>query len=217
MKPSSRSMQVVICAAGLLAVGLLAGCNVSVPVEYSPLAATDSLVKPGAAPGSVFVVRFLDERKDGEKIGNIRNAFGTSVKGVVTSTDLGTLMAEASTDALNKAGLKAALHSERTTGASIPPGELTGYDLVIGGRLTHLDVDVLPKFSNVDAVGKVTIDVAVTRNGQIQWVGPIEGTARKEIPVVMYTDITAVANLAIQDCMKNMVRHLKASGSFTQP
>ena len=202
--------------AALLAAPLLlaVGCSVNVPVEYSPLAAADTLVEPGEQPANVYVVSFKNELEDAEQIGSWKNSLGLEKKKIVTDSPIGRVFAEACTDALNKAGLRASLHSDRKTGEAIPDSALRGYEAIVGGAVRTLHTVVRPRFSNADVISTVEMEVQVTKNGQTDVIGPIEGTARKSLPAVTWQDLSSVTNLAIQNAMRNMIRHLRASGAL---
>jgi hypothetical protein len=202
-----RSLCVLGAAFGPLAAG---GCSMPISAKYSPIAAADSLTG-----GPVFVVRYIDEREDTESIGAMKNVFGTPIKKLVTSDDLTRILAEATTDALRKAGLKADLNSERLTGEQIPAGELQGYDCVVGGRVEEVEVVSQPGWSTLKITSRVVISLYVRKGGKAEWVGPIEGTAEKrEMTNVQSSALTDALDVAIQNCMRNMVGHLKASGTL---
>jgi len=210
--PFLRSLCVLGAAFGPLAAG---GCSMPISAKYSPIAAADSLVIPGGTPPRVFVVRYVDQREDKEFIGAMKNVYGSTVKKLVTSDDLTRILAEATTDALRKAGLKADLNSERLPTEKIPPEELKGYNCVVGGRIEQVEVVSQPGWSTVKITSRVVISLYVRKGGKAEWVGPIEGTAEKrEMTYAQSGALTDALDIALQNCMRNMVRHLKASGTL---
>jgi len=207
-----RGLCVLGAAFGPLAAG---GCSMPISAKYSPIAAADSLVIPGQTPPRIFVVRYVDQREDKEFIGAMKNVYGTTVKKLVTSDDLTRILAEATTDALRKAGLKADLNSERLPTEQIPDSELQGYHCVVGGRVEEVEVVSQPGWSTLKITSRVVISLYVRKGGEAEWVGPIEGTAEKrEMTNVQSNALTDALDIAIQNCMRNMVRHLKASGTL---
>jgi len=187
-----------------------AGCSMPISAKYSPIAAADSLTG-----GRIFVVRYIDQREDKESIGAMKNVYGTTVKKLVTSDDLTRILAEATTDALRKAGLQADLNSERLPTEQIPAGELQGYDCVVGGRVEEVEVVSQPGWSTLKITSRVVISLYVRKGGKAEWVGPIEGTAEKrEMVYGQSSALTDALDIAMQNCMRNMVRHLKASGTL---
>jgi len=189
------------------------GCSLPISVKYSPLAATESLAT-GKTPARVFVGRFTDTRTKTECIGKMKDVFGGTKKKVVTSDELVVILAEATTDALRKSGLKADLHSDRVATEAIPAAEMKGYDLVVGGRLKNLDVTAQQSFNSVRLTARVVIDACVRRGAKTEWVGPIEGTTERREAFIQGTNLTDALDAAMQNCMRNLVRHLKASGTM---
>ncbi|MGB2820932.1 MAG: hypothetical protein WBF17_08125 [Phycisphaerae bacterium] len=203
---------VAVAAFVLLAAG---GCSMPISAKYSPIAAADSLTTIGRTPPRIFVVRYIDQREDKEFIGAMKNVYGTTVKKLVTSDDLTRILAEATTDALRKAGLQADLNSERLPTEQIPAAELQGYDCVVGGRIEQVEVLSQPGWSTLKITSRVVISLYVRKGGQDEWVGPIEGTAEKrEMVYGQSSALTDALDIAMQNCMRNMVRHLKASGTL---
>lgn len=202
-------------AAGLCsAVLMVAGCSMPISVKYSPLAATESIVTGSAKPRA-YVVRFTDARAKKDRIGAMKDVWGTTKKNLVTTDDFGLILAEATTDALRKAGLEADLHSDRVPTDSIPPGELGGIDYVIGGRMTDVDVTSHVGWDTISIEAHVVIDVYVRRGDSPQWIGPIEGAAeRRELSFTNTEALSSALDTAIQNCMRNMIRHLKSSGAI---
>ena len=207
--PRSFWLVAGFCPAMLLA----AGCSMPISVKYSPLAAVESIVTGPAKPRA-YVVRFTDARAKKDRIGAMKDAWGATAKNLVTTDDFGLVMAEATTDALRKAGLEADLHSDRVATDTIPPGELVGIDYVIGGKMTSVDVTSRPGWDTVSIKANVVIEVGVRRGESTQWIGPIEGTAeRREIREVATEALSSALDTAIQNCMRNMIRHLKSGGA----
>ena len=163
---------------------LAAGCAMPISVKYSPLAATESVVSGPVKPRA-YVMRFTDARPKKDQIGAMKDVWGATVKSLVTTDEFGLILAEATTDALRKAGLEADLHSDRAANDTIPPGEL-GADYVIGGKMTGVEVISQPGWDTVSIKAHVVIDVYVRKGESTpQWIGPIEGTAeRREIKEV---------------------------------
>ncbi len=49
-----------------------------------------------------------------------------------------------------------------------------------------------------------------------EWIGPIEGTAEmRDLQYPQVSSLSGTLDKAIGNCMRNTVRHLKASGAFT--
>jgi hypothetical protein len=185
-------------------------------IHYTPLAAVDGLTNPGDPVPKIYVKRFADVRKDPNAIGGNQNIYGGNVNTVRTSDDVGLIIGEAVTDALKKSGALADFRSERQPTDNIPAAERRGYDAVLGGEITLIDVTSKPGWNTVDATARVVIRVSVTRDGKSEWVGPIEGTAKQG---TLSTDITNAMSQAldgaIQNCMRAMIQHLRASGALT--
>lgn len=199
-----------------LAVFLLlsAGCSMPMSVKYSPLAAAEFLASD-ETPMRAFVVRFADIRENKTHMGSMKNIYGMEVKKLVTTDDLGLILAEATTDALQKGGLKASLHSERNPGEKIPESELKGYAFIIGGKIISVEVLSKPGWNTLKITARIVIDVCVTKSGKIEWIGPIEGTSEKqEVGGTSSSSLTDALDIAMQNCMRNMIRHLKSSGSL---
>jgi len=193
-----------------------AGCSMPISLKYSPLAATEAIATGPTRPRA-FVTRFSDERK-GETVGEIKNTLGGTAKKLVTTDDVGSLFAEAATDALNKAGLVAHLHSERTAEGDIPAAELAGYDLVVGGRIKEFEVVSQPGWDTLKVTSRAVIELGVRKGGKTEWIGPIEGTAeRREVSYIQSQGLTNGLDSALQNCMRNMIKHLKASGVLESP
>lgn len=198
----------------LCVVAAAGGCSMSMSAAYSPVAATESLVE-GEAKMRVYVTRFEDARPQKDSIGVMKNTFGIKVKNLVTSDDLELLMAEAATDALRKGGVTAGLHGERTATSEIPGVELENVDYVLGGRIKKINVESSPGWKTIKITAKVIIDVCVRRGEKIEWIGPIEGTAEmRDFNDLQSDSLTRTLDKAIGNCMRSMIRHLKASGSF---
>lgn len=200
-----------------LSLGMLAfwaaGCSMPMTVTYSPIAAAEA-IGGDQAKLRVYVVRFADDRQNKESVGSLKNAFGGEVKKLVTSDDLGMILAEATTDALRKGGMTAELHSDATIGSSLSK-EQAGADLIVGGKIRTIEVTSQPGWDTVKITSRVIIDVCIRKGGKDEWVGPIEGTSeRREISIVQSSTFTSALDAAIQNCMRNMVRHLKSSGAF---
>ncbi len=188
------------------------GCSMPISVKYSPLAATESLTTESNPPRA-FVVSFVDARENKDKIGSMKNLYGMEAKKLVTTQDFCSLLAEATTDALRKSGLKADLHSERTVNEDIPADELEKYDFVVGGKIESLEVMSKPGWDTMKITARVVIHLCIRIGSKSEWIGPIEGTAeRREIARVQSDSFTAALDTAMQDCMRNMIRHIKASG-----
>ena len=214
--PDRRRLAWTCCAGvclALLALGA-AGCSTPISVRYSPLPAAESLTTSDS-PKRIFVVKYLDAREEGASIGAMKNIYGGKVKTLVTTDNLEGMLSEATTDALRKAGLRADLHTDRATGEDVPPEEFKGYDFVIGGRIKIIDVQSRPGWDTLKITARVVIDIAVTKAGKTEWLGPIEGTAeRREMNVPGTSVLTETLDIATQNCMRNMIRHIKASGAL---
>jgi hypothetical protein len=192
---------------------LAVGCSMPITVSYSPIAAADALVSDQAKVRA-YIIRFTDDRENKESIGSMRNAFGGEVKKLVTTDDVGVILAEATTDALRKAGVTADLHSDATIGATLTR-EQASADLIVGGKVRTIEVVSQVAFDSIKITSRVVIDVSIRKGGKDEWVGPIEGTAeRREISYVQSSALTSALDSAIQNCMRNMIRHLKSSGTF---
>lgn len=206
-------------AAGVALV-LTGGCSMPMSVSYSPVAAVETLAAESEGPRT-FVARFSDNRpdKNRNRIGAMKNLYGTTLKELVTTDDFGTILAEATTDAFRKAGLKAELHLDRTASDTIPAAELSDYDMLVGGRMTCVEVESRPGWDTIKITARVVIDLYLKKKGSEQeWLGPIEGRAeRREIGTFASQALTLALDSAIQDCMRNMIRHVKASGSIARP
>jgi hypothetical protein len=206
----------IFMVVGVLAlVTVVGGCSMPISVVYTPVAATETLVEDGVKP-RIYVGKFEDVRENKQSVGALKNSFGGEVKKLVTSDDLELLFAEASTDALRKGGAEASLHSDRKATTTIPADELKDADYVLGGRLKTVNVESNPGWSTVRITAKVVIDVYVYRRGKGEWIGPIEGTAEmRDFQYPQVSSLSGTLDKAIGNCMRNMVRHLKASGAFT--
>ena len=186
-------------------------------VHYTPISAVDSLTNPGDPPAKIYVKRFDDPRKDPTIIGANQNLFGSTINNVTTSDDVGLIIASAVTDALKKGGATADLHSDRQPKDQVPESEMHGYDTVVGGEVTVIEVNTKPGWNTVNGTARIAIRVSVTRGGKTEWIGPIEGTATSA--AVMVADLTNIMSMsldgAIQNCMRTMIQHLKAGGAFS--
>lgn len=210
--PSSVITVALCLVAG--AAMLPAGCSMPVSVSYSPLAATETLFEGPDAP-HVYVMKFDDAREDKENIGRMRNILGGTEKYLTTSDDFGVVLAEATTDALRKSGVRADLHLDRTTGESIPDKERKNYDYLVGGKMTRVDVVSHPGLGTVRIKARLVIELYVSDGSRGEWIGPIEGTAEKrEIQALLSHAYTLALDGAMQNCMRNLARHLKASGAM---
>jgi len=222
-----RQLQKVLYRVGpnvfrnIMAIAVLAGicgCNVPVSVRYSPLASAESLISGPEKP-RVYVTRFIDEREKKGNIGRMNNMFGGKVKTLVTTDDFGLILAEATTDALNKAGLNAEQHTDRTSGENIPKSELTGFNYVMGGRIKELEVISQPGWDTVKSNGRVVVDICIhcpTKKSKMEWIGPIEGTSdQRDFMYLNSNSLSGALDQAIQNCMRNMIRHMKASGALS--
>ena len=200
----------------LTLVACLGGCSMPVSATYTPIAATESLTD-GVSRPRVYVAKFEDARTDKERLGAMKNSFGGDAKKLTTTDDLPLLLAEATTDALRKGGLDAALHGDRTADSSIPADELKGVDFVVGGRIKQATVETNPGWGTIRITSKVVIDVYVKCGANGEWVGPIEGTSEMRdfnSNYLQASSLSSALDKAIGNCMRNTVRHLKASGVF---
>jgi len=188
------------------------GCSMPMTVKYSPLAATDTLISGQIKPRA-YILRFIDSRENKESIGRMNNVFGGKTKNLVTANDLGLILAEAVTDALNKSGIQAELHSDRTSTEKIPQAELEGFNFIFGGKIKDLEVKSQVGWDTIKVTANVVIEVSVNNMESVEWVGPIEGTAEKrDFMYLSSSSLTDSLDTAMQNCMRNMIRHLKASG-----
>ena len=210
----------VMLALGLgLVVLWSSGCKSAVDFNYSPLAAVDTLCM-GNDCSRLVCVRFVDERET-QKVGGVKNLYGMTISGFVfDQEDLTVQFTAAVTDTLRKAGYQVAMNSERVTGEQIPAGELQGMDYVVGGRILAISVNTKPGWSNVNASASVEIHLWLQKVGgaaQGEWIGPIAGESLKQ-SYASISDTSEAAeralNMAMQDCMMKLVRHLKASGAL---
>jgi hypothetical protein len=206
----------VVLGLGLsLALLGLGGCKSAIDFSYQPLAAVDTLCMEGNC-SRLMCVSFLDGRET-QKVGGVKNLYGMTVSGFTfTQEDLTGAFTAALTDTLRKAGYKVAMSSERVTGKEIPAGELQGIDYVIGGKILKIAVNTKPGWSNVNAEAAVEMSMYVRKTAagsKEEWVGPISGESLKQSYAVTDTSEAAerALNMAIQDCMVKLVRHLKAS------
>ena len=183
-------------------------------VKYSPLAAVET-ISTGSAKPKLFVVRFMDEREKKDTVGRMNNAYGGKVKTLVTTDDIGLILAEATTDALRKAGLEAELHSDRTSGQTIPSEERNGFDYVIGGRIKEVEVVTQPGWDTLRIKARIVVDILIAKGDQSEWIGPIEGAGeRRDYIILQGSSLTESLDGAIQNCMRDMIRHHKASGTL---
>ena len=212
-----RSAATCAISAVCTVIGLCSGCSMPMSISYTPIAAVETLVAHGEEPRA-YVARFSDERseKKRDRVGAMQNMYGTNVRKLVTADDFGMILAEATTDALRKAGLQAELHLDRVASEAIPAEESAGYDLLVGGRMTNIEVVSRPGWDTLKVTARVVVDLYVKKAGcEAEWLGPIEGTAeRREIMKLSSQALTLAVDSAIQDCMRNMIRHLRASGSI---
>jgi hypothetical protein len=211
---TSRKTNTILVASLAVLLLFATGCTMPMSVKYSPLAAAESLSTDETTPPRAFVVRFADDRENTARTGSMKNIYGFESKTLVTTDDLGVILAEASTDALRKGGLKANLHTERTSGEAVPASELKGYAFVFGGRIKSIEVVSQPGWNTFKVAARVVIDACVTKAGKTEWIGPIEGSTEKREMIYSSSSLTDALDVAMQNCMRNMVRHLKASGSL---
>jgi len=215
MKASNLLLTFVIIVTSLA----LSACGTTqMTVHYTPISAVDSLTNPGQAAPRIYVRRFADRRADQGNIGGNKNLYGMTINDVKTSDDLGVIIAGAATDALRKGNALADMHSEHAPNDAIPPGELHGYDAVIGGEILAVDVVSKPGWNTVDSQAHVVIRVSVMRNGTTAWIGPIDGTASQSMAGMggLTTAMSEALDDAIQNCMRNMIDQLRASGALTR-
>ncbi|MEN6577765.1 MAG: hypothetical protein ABFD90_15585 [Phycisphaerales bacterium] len=210
---------VVLCLGLGLAVLGMCGCGKSaMDFSYEPLAAVDTLCMEEDSC-RLLCVSFLDERES-EKAGGAKNLYGMTLSAFVFEReDMVQAFTAAVTDTLRKAGYKVAMSSERITGQDIPAGELQGFDYVVGGKIQKISASTKPGWSNVNAEAAVEISMYVRKiadGPEGEWFGPLSGESLKQSYAVM--DVSQAAerslNMAMQDCMVNLVRHLKASGTI---
>jgi len=214
LRRTRHQFSLVRCAVLGVATCLAAGCAMPISVRYSPLAATETL-KHDTTVSRIYVAKFVDGREKADRIGEMNNMYGMPIKKLVTTDDLGTVLAEATTDALRKAGLDAELHLDRTTTDTIPDAEMHGYDLLIGGKISHVKIKGQPGWDTVKVTAEVVIEVYLADGSRQEWVGPIEGRAeRREMNYAQSDALSGALDTAIQNCMRNMVRHFKASGAL---
>ncbi len=199
-----------ITVVSLLAAAVFStGCSAPPPtlaVTYDPLVAADCLVSSNPAP-IVFVTRFIDNRQNVDIVGKLGS------KELVTTDDLEVAMSEAMTDAMRKAGFRAEMHSDCEPGEQMTTREASGCDFIAGGRIRTLEVigDV-GGFTPSRITSQVVIDVYIEYNGKSEWIGPIEGSCTLRSTFIDATFLSTGLNKAMQNCMRNMIRHLKASG-----
>lgn len=210
--------------AGLLGLFILTtmGCNSAVRIKYSPLASVESLVplNPGSqvTPATVYVTKFTDVREDKTSIGKHKNGLGMDLMDIKCTDDLTILLSEATTDMLRKAGLQANQNTDRTTGEQIPASELAGYNYIFGGKIQELHVTTQPGWDVIDVNAKIVIQAWVKSlaTGKEEWLGPIEGVCQQKSPAyISDAAITEGVDAAMQNCMRNLAKHLKASGTFS--
>jgi len=206
-----------LCIPGLISFLLITtGCSLPVSLKYSPIASAETITS-SSPPPRIFVVKFTDNRTKKDSIGKMNNAFGMKVKNLVTADDVGLLLSEATTDALRKSGLQAEQHTDRLTGEELPTEEVMQFDYIIGGRITDIEVLSQPGFSTLTASTRLVVDLLVCRmkpEFKCEWVGPIDGSSERKFlqTYSLSTELTECTDKAIQNCMRNAIRHLKASG-----
>jgi len=206
---ASKRMVVLFVGLGMVVLGS-SGCKSAVDFNYEPLAAVDTLCMEDDAP-RLMCVSFVDARES-QKVGGVKNIYGMTVSGFVfEQEDLTRAFTAAVTDTLRKAGYKVAMSSERATGKEIPPGELQGFDYVVGGRIQAVSVGTKPGWSNVNAQAAVEISLYIEKVSDVsagEWIGPLSGESLKQSYAVMDTSQAAerALNMAIQDCMVNLGR-----------
>jgi hypothetical protein len=197
-------------AAGALVLG--AGCTtnnwVEISLRYTPLPAAESL-NTGSAKTRIYVARFADARKSKDTLGAVYDSFGYKEWDIVTTDDFEMIVSEAVTDTLRKAGLEADLYSERAAGDTLSDQVTKGYDAVIGGRITTVEIN--SGWNTYAASARVVMQMTLRRSGKTEEVGPIEGSAERKSAGYTYESLL---NDALQNCMRNMARHLKASGAL---
>lgn len=211
VQASLRDLKILSVVGLLLALG---GCAMPINVSYSPLAATESLGKEAAKTRAV-VIHFSDERIKKDTIGVMKNTFGGDAKKLVTTDDVGLVLAEATTDALRKAGVDADMQSDRASIADVPLSEMAAGEVIVGGRIKTLEVASQPGWDTLKVTARIVVEIGIRRGGKTEWVGPIEGLSeRREIQTMPASGLTITLDAAIQNCMRNMVRHLKSSGAL---
>ena len=95
----------------------------------------------------------------------------------------------------------------------IPAEELEKYDFIVGGKIKSLEVTSKPGWNTIKITARIVIHLCVRRGSKSEWIGPIEGTAeRREMTRLQSDSYTAALDTAMQECMRNMIRHIKASG-----
>jgi hypothetical protein len=211
--PGRRPRRILVPLSLALLLAAVAGCSMPITVSYSPIAAAEAL-GGDQAKLRVHVVRFVDDRGKKDSVGSLQNSFGGETKKLVTSDDLTMILAEATTDALRKGGAAAELHSDALLGATLSK-EQSSADLIVGGKIRTIEVTCRAGWDTYKITSRVIIDICVRKGNKDEWIGPIEGTAeRREASIVQTSVFTATLDTAIQNCMRNMVRHLKSSGVF---
>lgn len=207
MNPRNTLTTVIIIAFACF----LSGCNTPMTIRYTPVASVATLRSADAPKLRVAVARFSDAREDPETIGANRNLYGMRINKVQTTDDLGQILAEATTDALDKAGLDAELR----TAASAASLRSENYDAVIVGRLTAIDVDTKPGWNTVDGKANISLMLTIWKGGQETEVGPISGEAKQG---TVGADITNAASQAldgaIQNCIRSMINELRQKKVF---
>jgi hypothetical protein len=204
-RPIQATILLIAC------VFVLGGCNTPMTVHYTPVASVATLRSQTAPTLSVAVVRFSDTREDPQTIGSNRNLFGMRINKARTTDDLGQILAEATTDALDKAGLNADLRVDTASTAELK----SSYDAGVEGRLMAINVDTRPGWNTVNGVASISVMLTVWRNGRVTKVGPITGKAQQG---TMGADITNAASQsldgALQNCIRNMVGELRTKKVF---
>lgn len=190
---------------------LLAGCNTPMTIRYTPVASVATLRADDAPKIRVAVMRFSDARKDPDTIGANRNLYGMRINKVKTTDDLGQILAEATTDALDKAGLNADLRTDVIASSELR----SDYDAVVEGHLTSIDVDTKPGWNTVDGKASISVMLSIWKSGHEVQIGPLSGEAKQG---TVGADITNAASQAldgaIQNCIRSMIAELRKQKIF---
>ncbi len=196
----------------VLFIALLAGCaSPKATLKYTPVAAVPTIRTETGTTPTIAVVEFTyPQNEEGETLFTVFNIWDMEIDDILSNDNLGLILAEASVDALRKAGINADVVT-----MSEYQQLKNEYDGLLTGNVQKAEIHLDAGWGSVETIAQVTTLITVEMQGMKRTYGPIMSeSSQSGSGYEMINQCTMAIDGSIQDYVRQFIRLIKTEKAF---